>query len=110
MTHQKTLTVYDDEGGIREFTAADVAELQQDCADLRARVAELERKVADKHEVATVDEICNAYESGVGHRGRPTAKVNPYRPGSELAAAYNIGAVGEREQQIANNDAEDDGS
>ena len=70
-------------------------------AELRARAGELERQVRDKHEAATVDEICNAYESGVGHRGRPTASVNPYRQGSDLATAYNIGALGDRESPAA---------
>lgn len=68
---------------------------------LRARVAELEAQVASGDYDYTVDEICNAYESGVGHRGRPTAHVNPYKPGSDLATAYAIGAVGDREAQIA---------
>jgi len=39
-----------------------------------------------------VDAICNAYESGVGHRGRPTANVNPYREGTPEHEAYAIGA------------------
>ena len=42
-----------------------------------------------------VDAICNAYESGVGHRGRPTANVNPYREGTPEHDAYAIGAKGE---------------
>lgn len=41
--HQKTLTVYDDEGGVRNFTAADVAELQQERNDLRAELATARR-------------------------------------------------------------------
>jgi len=41
-----------------------------------------------------VADICNAYESGVGHAGRPTAKVNPYREGSPEHEAYAIGASG----------------
>lgn len=41
-----------------------------------------------------VADICNAYESGVGHSGRPTAKVNPYREGSPEHEAYAIGASG----------------
>lgn len=69
--------------------------------ELRARIAELERQLATGDYDYTVDEICNAYESGVGHRGRPTAHVNPYKPGSDLATAYAIGAVGDREAQIA---------
>ena len=39
-----------------------------------------------------VDAICNAYESGVGHRGRPTANVNPYREGTPEHEAYALGA------------------
>ena len=39
-----------------------------------------------------VDAICNAYESGVGHRGRPTANVNPYREWTPEHEAYAIGA------------------
>ena len=46
-----------------------------------------------------VDAICNAYESGVGHRGRPTANVNPYREGTPEHEAYAIGAKGEAAQQ-----------
>jgi hypothetical protein len=72
-----------------------------DYAYLRARVAELEAQISTGDYDYTVDEICNAYESGVGHRGRPTAHVNPYKPGSDLATAYAIGAVGDREAQIA---------
>lgn len=68
---------------------------------LNARIAELERQVVSGDYDYTVDEICNAYESGVGHRGRPTAHVNPYKPGSDLATAYAIGAVGDREAQVA---------
>jgi len=68
---------------------------------LRARVAELEAQISTGDYDYTVDEICNAYESGVGHRGRPTAHVNPYKPGSDLATAYAIGAVGDREAQVA---------
>jgi len=45
-----------------------------------------------------VDAICNAYESGVGHRGRPTANVNPYREGTPEHEAYAIGAKGEAAQ------------
>lgn len=41
-----------------------------------------------------VADICNAYESGVGHAGRPTAKVNPYREGTPEHEAYAIGASG----------------
>lgn len=41
-----------------------------------------------------VSDICNAYESGVGHAGRPTAKVNPYREGTHEHEAYAIGANG----------------
>lgn len=68
---------------------------------LNARIAELERQVVSGDYDYTVDEICNAYESGVGHRARPTAHVNPYKPGSDLATAYAIGAVGDREAQVA---------
>lgn len=68
---------------------------------LNARIAELERQVVSGDYDYTVDEICNAYESGVGRRGRPTAHVNPYKPGSDLATAYAIGAVGDREAQVA---------
>ncbi|MDQ5959385.1 MAG: hypothetical protein QG592_464 [Pseudomonadota bacterium] len=82
-------------------TLAAEARLLTELAELRARAEELERQVRDKHEAATVDEICNAYESGVGHRGRPTANVNPYRQGSDLATAYNIGALGDRESPAA---------
>ena len=45
-----------------------------------------------------VDAICNAYESGVGHRGRPTANVNPYRECTPEHEAYAIGAKGEAAQ------------
>jgi len=69
-------------------------ELRAELAELRARAGELERQVRDKHEAATVDEICNAYESGVGHRGRPTANVNPYRQGTAGHVAYRLGATG----------------
>lgn len=79
------------------ITQDELSSLRAELAELRARAGELERQVRDKHEAATVDEICNAYESGVGHRGRPTASVNPYRQGSDLATAYNIGALGDRE-------------
>ena len=48
-----------------------------------------------------VDAICNAYESGVGHRGRPTANVNPYREGTPEHEAYAIGAKGEAAQAEA---------
>lgn len=48
-----------------------------------------------------VDAICNAYESGVGHRGRPTAEVNPYREGTPEHEAYSIGAKGEVAQSGA---------
>jgi hypothetical protein len=41
-----------------------------------------------------VANICNAYESGVGHNGRPTANVNPYPEGSHEHEAYRIGATG----------------
>jgi hypothetical protein len=41
-----------------------------------------------------VENICHAYESGVGHRGRPTANVNPYPRGSDEYAAYALGAKG----------------
>ena len=41
-----------------------------------------------------VDAICNAYESGVGHRGRPTALINPYPAYSVEAFAYSLGANG----------------
>ena len=68
---------------------------------LNARIAELERQVVSGDYDYTVDEICNAYESGVGRRARPTAHVNPYKPGSDLATAYAIGAVGDREAQVA---------
>lgn len=46
--------------------------------------------------VPSVDiaDICNAYESGVGHRGRRTANVNPYPSGSHEYDAYAIGAQG----------------
>ena len=39
-----------------------------------------------------VASICNAYESGVGHHGRPTADVNPYAVGTPEHQAYQIGA------------------
>ncbi len=42
-----------------------------------------------------VADICNAYESGVGHRGRPTAHVNPYPCGSDESMAYALGAIKE---------------
>lgn len=48
-----------------------------------------------------VDAICNAYESGVGHRGRPTANVNPYRECTPEHEAYAIGAKGEAAQAEA---------
>lgn len=48
---------------------------------------------------ADVESICNAYESGVGHRRRPTAKVNPYKEGTHEHAAYALGASGD--EQIA---------
>ena len=41
-----------------------------------------------------VANICNAYESGVGHNGRPTANINPYPVGSNEHEAYRIGATG----------------
>lgn len=44
--------------------------------------------------VPDVDSICNAYESGVGHRGRSTASVNPYPVGSHEHKAYALGAAG----------------
>jgi len=43
---------------------------------------------------SSVADICHAYESGVGHRGRPTANVNPYPLGSNEYAAYALGASG----------------
>ena len=49
-----------------------------------------------------VDAICNAYESGVGHRGRPTANVNPYRECTPEHEAYAIGAKGEAAQAEEN--------
>lgn len=48
--------------------------------------------------VNEISDICNAYESGVGHRGRPTANVNPYREGTPEHEAYAIGAKGEAAQ------------
>lgn len=74
--------------------ADELDRLRAELAELRARAGELERQVRDKHEAATVDEICNAYESGVGHRGRPTANVNPYRQGTAGHVAYRLGATG----------------
>lgn len=56
-------------------------ELMQAAAALRARAV-------------PVDDICNAYESGVGHNGRPTANVNPYPPGTPQHTAYELGAKG----------------
>lgn len=41
-----------------------------------------------------VADICNAYESGVGHAGRPTAKVNPYPKDTAEFYAYAMGAAG----------------
>ena len=48
-----------------------------------------------------VSEICNAYESGVGHNGRPTANVNPYPPGTPQHTAYELGAKGTKHSAAA---------
>jgi hypothetical protein len=44
--------------------------------------------------------VNNAICGDIGS-GRPTAHVNPYKPGSDLATAYAIGAVGDREALLA---------
>jgi len=55
-----------------------------------------------------VANICNAYESGVGHRGRPTAHVNPYPRGSDESMAYALGAIKEHHGMLpAQDDARD---
>ena len=50
--------------------------------------------VSPAAQAVDVADICNAYESGVGHNGRPTANVNPYPAGSLEHEAYRIGATG----------------
>jgi len=55
--------------------------------------------VAASAEVLDTDavaDICNAYESGVGHRGRPTAHINPYKQGTPESIAYALGAIKEQ--------------
>lgn len=51
--------------------------------------------VAPAAQAVDVADICNAYESGVGHRGRRTASINPYAVGTHEHEAYAIGAAGE---------------
>jgi hypothetical protein len=54
-----------------------------------------------------VADICNAYESGVGHAGRKTALVNPYKEGTAEHIAYAIGASGTKHNGTAQDDARD---
>lgn len=61
-----------------------------DRSDLARAVPASQDDSADR-----VANICNAYESGVGHRGRPTANVNPYPRGSDESIAYALGAIKE---------------
>ena len=41
--------------------------------------------------VSRVFEICNAYESGVGHGVQADGACNPYEEDSELHEAYGLG-------------------
>ena len=50
-------------------------------------------KQLEAERVPDISSICNAYESGVGHRGRATASINPYSAGSPEHEAYSIGAA-----------------
>lgn len=61
--------------------------------DLLGLLSQIDNMVCGWKELS-VAAICNAYESGVGHRGRPTANVNPYREGTPEHEAYAIGAGG----------------
>lgn len=68
--------------------------------DLLGLLSQIDNMVCGWKELS-VAAICNAYESGVGHRGRPTANVNPYREGTPEHEAYAIGAKGEAAQAEA---------
>lgn len=56
---------------------------------------------AEPLDTDAISNICNAYDSGVGHRGRPTAHVNPYRQGSAESIAYALGAIKEEHGMTA---------
>lgn len=68
--------------------------------DLLGLLSQIDNMVCGWKELS-VAAICNAYESGVGHRGRPTANVNPYRECTPEHEAYAIGAKGEAAQAEA---------
>lgn len=68
-----------------------------------SEIAVLCRKAAAalRARAVPVDDICNAYESGVGHNGRTTANVNPYPPGTPQHTAYELGAKGTKHSAAA---------
>lgn len=79
---------------MRVFNRPETAAEVDRAADELERLRAAQPAVPAECDCATVPDICNAYESGVGHAGRPTASVNPYPPGTPQHTAYEIGASG----------------